>query len=72
MTAAHSPALKVSMAEALRLSTLRVEVTGKRRAAIRIRIGVRLLALAAFVIGCGIEVSMKGDEAPDPAPAEVV
>lgn len=46
----------ISMQEAVRAMTLTVEVTGVRAARARLWLGLKLLKLAARVIGCGIDI----------------
>ncbi len=51
--------VRVPMSEAMSQLSLRVVVTGRRRAALRTRVGVWLLGIAADVIGVGsIDVSV--------------
>lgn len=48
-----------SMADAMRNVTLTVRITGQRRYAVRQWIAVRLMALAAVVLGCGFAADVE-------------
>lgn len=50
-------AVEIDAAELVRNVTLCVKVTGARRARFRLWIGGKVLLLAAYVMGCNIEVS---------------
>ena len=47
----------IHMPKLMRQITLQVKVTGQRRTALRLRIGVQVLKLAATIMGCGIDVT---------------
>jgi hypothetical protein len=49
----------ITMPELMRNITLHIRVTGQRVTAIRFWLGTRLLRLAAWVIGCGIEIDTE-------------
>ncbi|AHE55907.1 hypothetical protein [Sphingomonas sanxanigenens] len=48
--------MKVKASDAMRGLTLRAEVTGLKRLAVRAWIGTRILMLAAIMFGCRVEV----------------
>lgn len=49
---------KIPIQDAARRVTLRVKITGRRRFAMRLRLGAALIRLAAWVIDCGAEIEM--------------
>ena len=52
-----APEIKVS--EALKEITIEVKIVGFRSWRVRLWIGTQLLQLAAWVIGCGIDIETK-------------
>jgi hypothetical protein len=50
--------VRFPVAKALQSMTLQVRVTGLRRFRIRVWLGIRLLKLAAWVIGTGINIEL--------------
>jgi hypothetical protein len=50
--------IDLPMSEAVRSLTLQIRVTGCKVAAVRMWLGRQVLKLAAFVIGCGIEIEV--------------
>jgi hypothetical protein len=46
----------ISMSKVVRGITLHVRITGMAVAKARIWLGTRLIVLAAYIIGCGVEV----------------
>lgn len=52
---------RISMAQVLKDTTIRIRITGKLRAAVRMWLGVRLLKVAAAVIGCQIQIAVGED-----------
>lgn len=50
--------VRVPAAKAIQSLTLKVRVTGMRRFRIRMWLAIRLLKLAAWVIGTGIEIEL--------------
>lgn len=55
-------ALEVSASHAMSNHTLSVKVTGLQVMKARLWLGMRLLRLAAAVIGCKIEIECRGGE----------
>lgn len=49
-------AVELKMGDVMRRTTLEVVITGRRRAAVRTRIGSWLILLAAHVMGCDVEI----------------
>lgn len=54
---------KISIQDAARLVTLRVKITGRRRFALRLRLGAALIRLGAWIIGCGVDIDMGQENA---------
>jgi hypothetical protein len=52
---------EISMPQVVKGLTIRAVVTGRRRTAIRLWLGCRVMVLGAWVIGCGIDVSADFD-----------
>lgn len=52
---------RISQRDIMHGVTLEIEVTGRRVMAIRFKVGVLLLKLAAIVMGCGVEVRTAWD-----------
>ena len=50
----------VKAVDAMRNVTLNVRVKGIRRLAARMWVGMGLMRLAAWVVGCGIQIETKG------------
>lgn len=49
---------QVDMAEVMSGLTMQVQVTGVRMLRVRLWLGLRVLKLAAMIMGCGIAVSL--------------
>lgn len=58
----------IQMPKLMRQITLQVQVTGQRRAAVRVWFGTQLLKCAALVMGCGIEISSSKEDMADTRP----
>lgn len=54
---------KISIQDVARSVTLRVKITGRRRFALRLRLGAALIRLAAWIIGVGVDIDMGQENA---------
>ncbi|WP_404713183.1 hypothetical protein [Sphingomonas sp. MMS24-J13] len=55
------PPVRVAMSQAMRTATLKVVVTGRKRARVRNWLGVRMLVAATAVIGCKVDVVFQSE-----------
>lgn len=53
---------EISMPQVVKGLTIRAVVTGRRRTAIRLWLGCRVMVFAAWIMGCAIDVSTDFDQ----------
>lgn len=50
----------IHLPDVIHMVTLKAKITGDRAFALRIWLGCKVMALAALIIGCGIEIDTDG------------